>query len=132
MAQLPPRNTEAESRRAEDVAWREKVRAEDVAWREGRRDEDGAWHGKVRAEDLAWREKVRAEDLAWREKARAEDSAERQALHAQTLQCLARGLALLAAAHNSNPGTPAEELARRAQDYTRWIGDVGVTTERNS
>ncbi len=131
MAQLPPRNTEADSRRAEDVAWREKVRVEDVAWREMRRDEDGAWHEKVRAEDLAWREKVRAEDVAWREKARTEDGAERRALHAQTLQCLARGLALLAAAQNAKPDTPADELARRAQDFTRWIGDVGGTVERD-
>jgi hypothetical protein len=132
MAQLPPRNNEAESRRAEDVAWREKVRVEDVAWREMRRDEDGAWHEKVRAEDLAWREKVRAEDMAWREKARAEDGVERQALHAQTLQCLARGLALLAAAQNAKLDTPADELARRAQDFTRWIGDVGGTVERDT
>ncbi len=127
MAQLPPRNTEAEARRAEDVAWREKVRAEELAWREMRREEDWAWHEKVRAEDVAWREKMRAEDVAWREKVRVEDSAERQALHAQTLQRLARGFALLAAAQNSRPDTPAEELTRRARDFTQWFGDVGGT-----
>jgi len=149
MVELQARDKEAAARRLEDVTWREKVRAEDLeerealrlereaarAEREIARAEDVAWREKVRTEDLAERgaaraerEIVRAEDMAWREKTRAADRAERDALHNQTLQCLTRGLALLAAAQNAKPGTPPEELARRAQDFTRWIGDgVGTT-----
>jgi len=101
MGESPARQTEADTRRLEDVDWREKLRAEDLAWRE-----------KVRAEDLAWREKVRADDLVWREKARAANE-----------QRLVRGLAFLAAAQNAKPGTPSKELARMAEDFTQWIMD---------
>jgi hypothetical protein len=121
MAELPARHAEAEARRLENEAWREKVRTKDEAWRE-----------KVRTEELAWREKVRTEELAWREKVRTEDRAERDANHAQSLQCLARGLAFLAVTQNAKPRTPTEELARRAQDFARWIGDVGGTTHQGT
>lgn len=128
MVELPTRQTEGDARRIKDVAWREKLRAEDVAWRE-----------KVRVEDLSEREAARAEreagrveDVAWRTQARAEDRAERNAFHAQTLQCLARGLAFLAAAHNAKPDTPTEELARRARDFTQWISGVDGTTDQDT
>ncbi len=44
MVELQTRHVDAETRRLEDLSWREKVREEDLAWRE-----------KVRAEDLAER-----------------------------------------------------------------------------
>jgi hypothetical protein len=110
MAELPARHAEAEARRLENEAWRE----------------------KVRTKDEAWREKVRTEELAWREKVRTEDRAERDANHAQSLQCLARGLAFLAVTQNAKPRTPTEELARRAQDFAQWIGDVVGTTHQGT
>jgi hypothetical protein len=120
MVELPPRQTDADTRRHEDVAWREKGRAEDLAWREKVRAEDRTWREQVRAEDLAWREQVRAEDLAWRNEARATDLANKQ--------CLVHGLALLAAAQNAKPATPTEELARMAQEFTQWISGADGTT----
>jgi hypothetical protein len=148
MVELPARDNQATARRLEDVLWREKVRTEDLAERDALRLERGAAREErdiVRAEDVAWREKaraadlaereaaraereiMRAEDLAWREKTRAEDRAERDAFRVQTL----RGLAFLAAAQNAKSGTPVEELARRAQEFAKWIGDVvGKTDQR--
>jgi len=110
MAELPARHAETESRRLEDAAWRQKLRTEDVAWRE----------------------KMRAEDVAWREKVRAEDRAERSAFHAQNRQYLARGLAIIAAAQNAKPRALTKELARKAQDFAQWIGDVGGTTDQGT
>ena len=106
MDELPNRQKEMETRRLEDVAWRE----------------------KIRADDRAWREKVRVEELAWREKVRAEDRAERDAVNSQNRQCLARGLAFIAATQNAKTGTPPEELARIAQGISQWIeGAAGIT-----
>jgi hypothetical protein len=120
MAELPPRHVDAETRRAEDVAWREKMRKEDLAERAlGRADRENQ-----RVQDLVWRERVRAEDVAWRELVRASDREERYAYHAQTLQCLARGMAFLAAVQNAKPDTPVKELARKAQDYVQWMSEV--------
>jgi len=145
MVDLPARDKEAATRRLEDVTWRENVRAEDLeerealrlereaarAEREIARAEDVAWREKARTADLAEREAARAEreiaraeDVAWRENTRAADRSERDMFHAQGLQCLARGLAFLAAAQNAKSGTETEELARKAQDFARWIGDV--------
>ena len=117
MAELPGKYTLAETRRLENEAWREQVRTKDIAWRE-----------KVKADEVACREKLRAEDVAWREKVRTEDRAER----AQTLQCLARGLAFIAAAHNAKSGTPTKELARKAQEFAQWIGDVARTKDQGT
>ncbi len=124
MGESPTRQTEAETRRLEDVAWREKLRSEDLAWREKVRAEDLVWREKVRADDRTWREKVRAEELAWRNEARTMDRAKED--------CLARGLALLAAAQNAKPGTPAEELERVARGITKWIVGAGGTTDRSA
>jgi hypothetical protein len=150
MVELPARHTEAETRRLEDVASREKVRAKDVAWRQRVRAEDVAWRAedvawreKVRAEEVAWREKVRAEDVVWREKVQAEElgrrseaqaaeRADRDASTSQIIQCLARSLAFIAAAQIAKPGAPTEELARMALDFTQWIGGVAGTTDEDT
>ena len=110
MAELPVQQALAEARRLENEAWRE----------------------KMRKEDIAWRERLRTEDVAWREKLRKEDRAERNAFHAETLQCLARGLAVLASMQNAKPGTPTKELARKAQDFAQWIGDVAGMTDKGT
>jgi hypothetical protein len=110
MVELSTRHTEADNRRFEDVAWREQVRTEDVAWRE----------------------KVRAEEMAWRSEARAADRVERDAGTSQNIHCLARGLAVIAAAQNAKPGTPSEKLARMALDLTKWIGDFASTTDQGT
>ena len=107
--------------RAEDVAWRQKVRAEDVAWRE-----------KLRAEDVVWREKVQAEELARRSEALAVERADRDASTSQIKQCLARGLAFIAAAQIAKSGAPTEELARMALDFTRRIGGVAGKMEEDT
>jgi hypothetical protein len=132
MVEVPSRHTEADTRRLEDVGWREKVRAEDLAWREKVRAEDLAWREKVRAEDLVWRENVRAEDLVSRNEVRAADHAERNASSAQTIWCLARGLAFLAAAQNAESGKPTDELAHMAQEFTKWIGGVAGMTDQDT
>ncbi len=96
---------------------------EEAARRENERAEELARREKARAEDVAWREKVRAEDVAWQEETQRKQLAAREAFHAQSLLCLTRGLALIAAAQNAKPGTLAKELARRAQDLAPWIGE---------
>ena len=129
MVDLPARQRDADTRRLEDVTWREKLRAEDMAWREKSRREDVAWREKVRSADLAWREEVRAADVAWREEAQAADRVERDAIASQNKQCLTRGLAFIAAAQIAKAGTPTEELVRMAVGFTRWIGGVDAATD---
>ena len=132
MVDLPARQREVDARRVEDVTWREKLRAEDVAWREKSRGEDVAWRENVRAADVTWREKVRAADVAWREKVQAADRVERDSIASQNKQCLARGLAFIAAAQIAKAGTPPEELVRMAVGFTKWISGVDGTTDEGT